>query len=187
MSLRFVLLTHLATAAALALCLCTGCSKPAKSAAELDASELLALLQDRQKADARNFVETDFGRFRVTHKQSDRDDPLYVQFHLYGIVPKDREAKLSQLWPQFERRTRDAIISLVQRSDVDHLCDPGLAMLKEEVAAAINQVLHQRLVIDVAFSDYSTDLEAGMPWSIPPGTEAKPAPAGGGHGGGHGH
>jgi hypothetical protein len=185
-SLRFILLSHLATGIALALCLCTGCSQPAKTAAELDASDLLALLQDRQKADAHNFIETDLGRFRVTHKQSDAEDPLYVQFHLYGIVPKDREAKFSQQWPKFERRTRDAIISLVQRCEVDQLCDPSLALLKEEVSSAINQVLHQRLVIDVAFSDYSTDLEAGMPWSIPPGAEAK-APKGGGHGGGHGH
>jgi len=184
--LRFVLLTHLATATAVALCLCTGCSKPAKSTAELDSSELLALLQDRQKADAHNFVETDLGRFRITNKHTGLEDPLYVQFHLYGVVPKDREAKLSQLWPKFERRTRDAVISLVQRCDIDQLCDPGLALLKEEVATAINQVLHQRLIIDVAFSDYSTDREAGMPWSIPPGAEAKP-PSGGGHGGGHGH
>jgi hypothetical protein len=185
-SLRFILLSHLATGIALALCLCTGCSTPAKTAAELDASDLLALLQDRQKADAHNFIETDLGRFRVTHKQSDAEDPLYVQFHLYGIVPKDRQAKFSQQWPKFERRTRDAVISLVQRCEVDQLCDPSLALLKEEVSSAINQVLHQRLVIDVAFSDYSTDLEAGMPWSIPPGAEAKP-PKSGGHGGGHGH
>jgi flagellar basal body-associated protein FliL len=184
--LRFIFLTQLATGVALALCLCTGCSKPAKTTAELDASELLALLQDRQKADAHNFVETDLGRFRVTHKQSDSEDPLYVQFHLFGIVPKDREAKLAQLWHKYERRTRDAIISLVQRSEIDQLCDPSLGLLKEEVASAINQVLRQRLVIDVAFSDYSTDREAGMPWSIPPGAEAK-QPKSGGHGGGHGH
>jgi hypothetical protein len=185
-SLRLLFLTHLATAIALALCLCTGCSKPAKSAADLDASELLALLQDRQKADAHHFVETDLGRFRITNKQTGADDPLYVQFHLFGIVPKGRETQFAELWPKFERRTRDAILSLVQRCEVDQLCDPGLALLKEEVASAINQVLHQRLVIDVAFSDYSTDRESGMPWSIPPGTEAK-EPKSGGHGGGHGH
>jgi len=183
--LRFVFLTHLATAIAVALSLCTGCGKPAKSAAELDASELLALLQDRQKADAHNYVELDLGRFRITNKQTGADDPLYVQFHLFGIVPKDREPKFSHLRPNFERRIRDAIISLVQRCEVDQLCDPGLALLKEEVSTAINQVLHQRLVIDVAFSDYSTDRESGMPWSIPPGSEAKAAPSGG-HGG-HGH
>jgi hypothetical protein len=183
---RFILLSHLATATALAVCLCTGCSKPAKSAAELDASGLLALLQDRQKADAHNFVETDLGRFRVTHKQDGNEDPLYVQFHLYGIVPKDREAKFAQQWPKFQRRTRDAIISLVQRCEIDQLCDPSLGLLKEEVSSAVNQVLRQRLVIDVAFSDYSTDLEAGMPWSIAPGAEAKES-KGGGHGGGHGH
>src|SRR4029078_10658586 len=138
---RFVLLTHLATAVAVALCLCTGCSKPAMSPAELDARELLALLQDPQNAEPHHFVETDLGRFRVTHKQSDGEDPLYVQFHLYGIVPKDREAKLSQQWSKFERRTRDAVISLVQRCEVDQLCDPGLALFKEEVTSAINQVL----------------------------------------------
>jgi hypothetical protein len=182
---RFVLLTHLATVVALALCLCAGCGKPAKSPAELDASELLTLLQDRQKTDALNFLETDLGRFRITNKQTGGDTPLYVQFHLYGIMPKDREQKFSQLWPKFERRSRDAIISLVQRCEVDQLCDPGLALLKEEVATAINQVLHQRLIVDVAFSDYSTDREAGMPWSIAPGSEAKAAPSGG-HGG-HGH
>jgi hypothetical protein len=147
---------------------------------------LLALLQDRQKADAHNYVETDLGRFRVTHKQSDSEDPLYVQFHLFGIVPKDREAKLAQQWQKFERRSRDAVISLVQRCEVDQLCDPGLALLKEEVASAINQVLRQRLVIDVAFSDYSTDREAGMPWSVAPGGAPKES-KGGGQGGGHGH
>ena len=49
----------------------------------------------------------------------------------------------------------------------------------------LNRILQERLLIDVAFSDFSTDREAGMPWSLPAG-EVKP-PSGGGHGGGHGH
>lgn len=161
-----------------------GCSKPEKTAAEMDASELLTLLHERQKVDAVNFVEIDLGRFRITHKVPGEEGLLYVQFHLFGVISQDRQKKLEELWPQFERRSRDAIISLVQRSETEQLCEPSLALLKEEVAATINRVLRERLLIDVVFSDFSTDREAGMPWSIPPGTEAKP-PSGGGHGGGH--
>jgi hypothetical protein len=165
-----------------ALCVAAGCAEKSKSAAEMDASELLALFQERQHVDAKHFVETDLGRFRVMHKLS-TEGQLYVQFHLFGILPVDRQARLAQLWPQYERRTRDAILSLVQRTETEHLSDPSLTLFKEEIAATVNRVLQERLLADVAFSDFSTDREAGIPWSVPAG-EAKPA--GGGHGGGHG-
>jgi hypothetical protein len=165
-------------------CLMSGCSRPAKSAAEMDAGELLALFQERQHVDAKNFVETDLGRFRVAHKLSSGDGQLYVQFHLFGILPQERQPRLLQLWPQFEKRARDAVISLVQRTESEHLSDPSLVYFKEEVATTINHVLQERLIIDVAFSDFSTDREPGMPWSAP--TETKPASGGHGGGGGHG-
>jgi flagellar basal body-associated protein FliL len=183
-SLRLILLTHAAAALAMGACLLAGCSKqPSKSAAEMDASELLALFQERQHADAKNFVETDLGRFRVPHKLSSGEGQLYVQFHLFGILPQERQARLAQLWPKYEKRVRDAIIHLVQRTETEHLSDPSLTFFKEEVAAIVNRVLQERLLADVAFSDFSTDREPGMPWS--PVTEAKPPSSG--HGGGHGH
>jgi hypothetical protein len=141
--IRYWIISHLASAIAIAVCLATGCSKPSKTAAEMDASELLALFQER---------------------------------------PQERQVRLTQLWPNYEKRARDAVISLVQRTETEHLCDPSLTFLKEEIAATINRVLQERLLIDVAFSDFSTDRETGMPWSIPPGTETKP-PSGGSHGG----
>ena len=165
--------------------LASGCSKPTKSAVEMDAGELLALFQERQHVDAKNFAETDLGRFRVAHKLSSGEGQLYVQFHLFGILPQERQPRLLQLWPQFEMRARDAVISLVQRTETEHLSDPSLAYFKEEVAASINRVLQERLLIDVAFSDFSTDREPGMPWSAP--NDAKPSGGGqGGGGGGHG-
>lgn len=184
MSVRFLLLTHFLVALALAACLVAGCSQPAKSAAEMDASELLALFQERQHVDARNFIETDLGRFRITHKLTGDEGQLHVQFHLFGVLPQQRQTRLAQLWPQYEKRARDAVISLVQRTETEHLSDPSLTFFKEEVAATVNRVLQERLLVDVAFSDFSTDREAGVPWSLPV-TEAKP-PSGGGHGGGHG-
>ncbi len=182
---RFYLAARLASVFAVTLCMAAaGCSQPAKTAAELDASELLSLLQERQHVDAQGFLEMDLGRFRITHPIPGADGPLYVQFHLFGVVPQDRQAKLNEVWPKFEKRARDSVIGLIQRTETEHLCDPGLALLKEEIAGTINHMLKQRLLVSVAFSDYSTDREAGMPWSIPPGQEPKPAPSGG-HGGGH--
>jgi flagellar basal body-associated protein FliL len=186
-SLRFILLTHLLAVVAIAICLSSGCSGKAekKSVAEMDASELLALFQERQHVDAKNLVEIDLSRFRVVHKLAGDEGQLYVQFHLFGILPQNRVPRMEELWPQFEKRARDAVISLVQRTETEHLSDPSLVFFKEEVAAAINRILQDRLLIDVAFSDFSTDREPGMPWSVPAG--AAPKPSGGGHGGGHGH
>jgi len=165
--------------AALALPGCGG--KHAKSAAELDASELLALFQERQHVDAKSFVEADLGRFRVVHKLSSGEGQLYVQFHVFGILPQQRQPRLAQLWPQYEKRARDAVIALVQRTETEPLSDPSLSFFKEEVANTINRVLQERLLIDVAFSDFSTDREPGMAWSLP-ATEAKPSGGHGGHG-----
>jgi hypothetical protein len=92
--------------------------------------------------------------------------------------------RLTEVWPKFEKRVRDAIISLVQRTETEHLSDPSLTLFKEEVAATVNRVLQERLLVDVAFSDFSTDHEPGIPWSMPAG-EVKPPS--GGHGGGHGN
>jgi flagellar basal body-associated protein FliL len=165
----------------LAASLLAGCSPPSKSAAEMDASELLALFQERQHVDAKNFIEVDLGRFRVAHKMPAGDGQLYVQFHLFGILPQERQQRLAVLWPQYEKRARDAVISLVQRTETEHLSDPSLTFFKEEVATTINHVLQERLIIDVAFSDFSTDREPGMPWSTPAGDD-KPSRGGGGHG-----
>jgi len=170
--------------ALMALCLLSGCGKePAKSSAELDASELLALFQERHQADAKNFIEVDFGRFRVTHSLPESEGHLHVQFHLFGVLPQERQERLNQVLPQYEKRVRDAIIGLVQRTETEHLTDPSLTFFKEEVAATVNRILQERLLVDVAFSDFSTDREAGMPWSLP---ATAPKEKSGGHGGGHG-
>src|SRR4029078_10601211 len=173
--IRFWIVSHLATAVALAVCLMPGCAGPSKkTAAEMDASELLALFQERQHVDAKNFVESELGRFRITHKLGPEAGQLFVEVHLFGLVAQERQVRLTQLWPKYEKRARDAVIGLVQRTEAEHLCDPTLTFLKEEIAATINSVLEAQRLIDVAFSDFSTDRESGMPWSIPPGTEGKP-------------
>lgn len=162
-----------------------GCSQPTPTSTGLDPGELLALLHERQQGDSRYFVEVDLGRFRVTHPLSSGEGNLYVQFHLIGIVPEERRAHLEAIWPKFEKRVRDAIITLVQRTETAHLADPSLTFFKEEVVGTVNRVLQERILADVAFSDFSTDREPGTPWSVPvaegkSGGEQKKS-------GGHGH
>jgi hypothetical protein len=113
--------------------------------------------------------------------------PVYVQFHLIGVLAADRQPRLAEALPRFEKRIRDAIISLVQRSDIRQLTDPSLAFFKGEVVATINRVLQDQLLVDVAFSDFSMDRDAGMPWSAPAAPKPAAGAHGGGHGGGHGH
>jgi hypothetical protein len=155
-----------------------GCGQARNSATDLEASELLALLQERQHGESRSLVETDLGRFRITHQLAEGDGQLHVQFHLIGVLPEERQPRFAQVWPHREKRVRDAIISLCQRTETEHLADPNLTLFKEEIVATVNRMLQERLILDVAFSDFSTDREAGMPWSMPATTK----PSGGGHG-----
>src|SRR5262245_42081729 len=165
-----------------ALCLVAGCSETkAKSLAEMDAAELLDLIQGEQPTQSRNLVEVDLGRFRVSHAMD--NGQVLVQFHLIGLIPQARQQHLAELLPQFEKRLRDAVISLVQKMETDQLMDPSLAFFKTELVAAVNRVLNEQLLKQVAFSDFSLD-QLATPWSMP---EEAAKPKEGGHGGGHGH
>jgi flagellar basal body-associated protein FliL len=45
----------------------------------------------------------------------------------------------------------------VQETESEQLTDPGLAFFRSEVVAAINRILQERLVKDVAFSEFSVE------------------------------
>ena len=72
-----------------------GCGESGSQASEMEAMELLDMLEDQQMThDPRTQIEVDLGRFRVTHANHDADGQLFVQFHLFGILPEARAAKL---------------------------------------------------------------------------------------------
>lgn len=162
-----------------------GCASRGKSVTELDASQLLELIQEQQPGDERSYGELDLGRFRITHALASEGQVL-VQFHLFALLPPQQQAKLEERLPKYDKRIRDAVISLVQRTETEHLTDASLAFFKTELVGSINEVVQDRLVADVAFSDYSIDpTGTGAAWSTP-AAEVKPAGGhgGGGHGGG---
>jgi flagellar basal body-associated protein FliL len=169
--------------AALALTV-AGCGGSEPAATELGSSELLELLEEQQY-DPQGYIEVDLGRFRVTHPLAEGQGQLSVQFHLFGILPEKQKAALEALRPHYENRMRDAVISLVQQSETEHLTDPGLAFFRAEMVNAINRVFQDRVLRDVAFSEYSTDDGFGIPWQNAP-DEGKSKKKSSGHGG-HGH
>ena len=168
---------------AASVCALAGCGQTrAKSLAELDGGELLNLIEGERRADARTLVEVDLGRFRVSHAVD--NGQVLVQFHLIGLITQAKQMRLAELLPQYEKRLRDAVISLVQKMETDQLMDPSLAFFKTELVAAVNRILAEQILRDVAFSDFSLD-QLATPWSTP--EEAAKPKEGGGHGGGHGH
>ncbi|HEX5103814.1 MAG TPA: hypothetical protein VFV87_08395 [Pirellulaceae bacterium] len=148
------------TSCLLAACLplLAGCGSSHSSAGQLEASELIELLAEQElKYDSQAYVEVDLGEFRVTHALAGGEGQILVRFHLFGIVPEERAAKLEQTLPHFQNRLRDAVIQLVQKTETEQFGDPGLAFFRAEVIAAVNRILQDRLLKDVAFSDFSVE------------------------------
>lgn len=122
-----------------------------------DAAELLDLLDVGGQTDPSRFVEMEIGTFRVTHKPDDQAEQLVVKFRLFGIVSETKENRLHHELPKYESRIRDAVISLVQKTEAEQLAEPGLKWLKAELVAAINRVVQDRALSGVAFSDFSLE------------------------------
>lgn len=122
-----------------------------------DAAELLELLEVGGSQDPSRFSEVEIGTFRVTHKLTDEKTSLVVKFRLVGIVAESKEERLHEELPKYEKRIRDAVISLVQRIEAEQLAEPELKWLKAELVAAINRVVQDRALSGVAFSDFSLE------------------------------
>ena len=142
----------------LAAATCLSCSRAEKKTnASMEAGEILELINEGQKKiDPQGLVEVDLGKFRVTHAvEGDDEALLLVDFQLYGVLPVARREALEQALPTYNNRLRDAVISLVQSTDTEHLTDPGLAFFKAELVAAVNRILQERMIKEVVFSDFS--------------------------------
>jgi hypothetical protein len=122
-----------------------------------DAADLLDLLAVGGSQDPSRFVEVEIGTFRVTHKLADQGEPLVVKFRLFGIVSESKEGRLHDELAKYEKRIRDAVISLVQKTEAEQLAEPGLKWLKAELVAAINRVVQDRALSCIAFSDFSLE------------------------------
>lgn len=134
----------------------SSCSKEEPPVAKNESLELIDLLEAHNKRhDPHLYVEIDLGKYKVTHDLGGENGFVLVNFHLFGVLPQVQQAKFAHDLPLYEKRVRDAVISLVQEAETEQLTDPNLALLKSDLVMAINRVLQGRVLKDVAFSEYS--------------------------------
>ncbi len=145
-----------------ALCLLVGflggCGSAPVQVAGLEVPELMELLEDEHlKRNPQAFAEVDLGKFKVTRLLPDDGGQLLVRFHLIGVVAETKQEEFMGAMPKYETRLRDAVLSLVQRAEPEHLSDPALSYLKSELLTIFNEKMHNRLLKSVAFSDWSIE------------------------------
>ena len=140
--------------------LMSGCGGETKAAVAVDGIELLDLLQQQDKRhDPKAFVELSLGDYMVSRRGLGGEGILVVRFQLFGIVAAQEQEKLTHELPAYEKRIRDCVISLIQRTDLDQLADPNLAYIKSEITLSTNDVLRGRLIKNVVFSNFSLERE----------------------------
>ena len=159
------------------------CGTQARNPTAMEAGELLDLLDGRnERLDLDKYAEVEIGTFKMTLPASslpadEEKAPLRVKFRLIAIVPEGQKLNFETELPKYDKRIRDAVISLVGRTDHDQLAEPSLSYLKSEVVTTINRILQKRLLRDAAFSSFSL----GHQWPKDEEAPPKPKPSGGHH------
>ena len=79
---------------------------------------------------------------------------LRVDFHLWGIVHENSQDEFKTLYGTNKHRIRDAVGSIIRRSEAADLAEPGLGLIKRKVFAKVNQTLGKPLLRGVVFSEF---------------------------------
>ena len=133
-------------------------SKEEASSQAGDVERILSLIADKEKKhDPRLYVEVDLGEFRVTRPGRDEDEIVVVKFQIFGVLNERDKPKFDESALGREQRLRDAVLSVVHSSELDELMDPALDQVKSELVAAINRILENDFLRDVAFSTFSME------------------------------
>ena len=159
---------------ALGCLLLASCGSQGRNPAALDAIELLDLLDGKeQRLDLDKYGEVEVGSFKITLAAREDERALKVKFRLYAVIPESQKASFAIEFPKYEKRIRDAVISLVQRTDQEQLAEPSLNYLKAEIVATINRILQKRVARDAVFSSFSL----GYQWPREEEESERPKPS----------
>lgn len=99
-------------------------------------------------------VEADLGSFFVTIR-IDEGQRAFFRVQFVGMVDEDYVAEFTELHEQRKVRMRERIESVLQTADVEDLKQPGIPIIKTEVATAVRKVLRTPHLVEVVYSDYS--------------------------------
>jgi flagellar basal body-associated protein FliL len=123
-----------------------------------DVERILSLIADKEKKhDPRLYMEVDLGEFRVSRPGINEDEIVVVKFQIFGVLNEQDHLKFTESSLGREQRLRDAVLSVVHRTELDQLMDPSLDDVKSELVAGINRILENDFLRDVAFSTFSME------------------------------
>lgn len=121
--------------------------------------ETTAEQSDEESADQNplHFVEIDLGEYFITRPPTNEEAAYYIRFHIFGIVREKDESDFTTAMDERGKRMRDSVIEIAQRTDLEHLRDPGLTWLKSELVPIINKKLRCQLLQNVVFTDFTAE------------------------------
>ncbi|WP_145050026.1 flagellar basal body-associated FliL family protein [Lignipirellula cremea] len=127
------------------ICSASGCGGSGEATA--DASS------QAPKAPAK-LVEVDLGEYFVTLR-IDEAERAYFRVGLVGLVDETHADELTMLLETRKERMRERIENTLQSTSIDYLKQPGMPIVKTELATAIKKVLHTPHLHEIIYTSYS--------------------------------
>jgi len=120
-------------------------------------AEADALLPAEEQSDVEleEQMEVDLGEFHVVSFQPRSNTTLRIDFHLYGTIHPDDQAKFDLAWQENTHRFRDQVIVTVRGCELSELTDAGLGLIKRKILEKTNRILGKPLLQAVIFSEFS--------------------------------
>lgn len=122
---------------------------------DLEVAEGLLPEEEPVDAELEQQVEVDLGEFNVVSFQPRTNTTLRIDFHLYGTIHPDDQAKFDEAWQENTHRFRDQVIVTVRGSELSELTDAGLGLIKRKILEKTNRILGKPLLQTVIFSEFS--------------------------------
>ena len=104
---------------------------------------------------AAHAVEVDLEEYTVTAYQPLTNTTIRIDFHLFGVIPKEENADFHHLFEAHKHRLREQVLLTARSSEVEDLTDAGLSLMKRRLLEKVNQALGKPVVKSVVISDFS--------------------------------
>ncbi len=111
-----------------------------------------AIDEDARTEDLR---EVTLGKFPVTRYNPENDSTLNVDLELVGVVLASDVDLMKQRLASNENRVKEQVIMTLLSSSPADLSDPGLGLIKRQIAEKVNRALGRTLVREVLITRFN--------------------------------
>jgi flagellar basal body-associated protein FliL len=102
-------------------------------------------------------VEIDLKEYSVTVFQAASNSTMRIDFHLFGIVDKEKENEFKGLLEKNQARLREQVVQTIRGAQLADLNDdPSLGMIKRTILGKAKTIFGRPLLKDLIISDFSS-------------------------------